>query len=99
MRRGPLPRKAANRLKIALVGGRDRRRDRRDHAHDLPLRRDSWRFRLDSSDQLEVAGIRHVSHAQIMEVMGGDIGRNVFFIPLAERKKQLKNSLGASPPP
>jgi len=50
----------------------------------------SWRFRLESSDQLEIAGISHVSHAQIMEVMGGDIGRNVFFIPLAERKKQLE---------
>lgn len=90
VRRGPLPKKAANRLKIALavcavaamIGG-------------ITLMvygygAHSWRFRLESSDQLEVSGIRHVSRGQIIEVMGGDIGRNVFFIPLAERKKQLE---------
>jgi len=50
----------------------------------------SWRFRIDSSDQIEVAGAAHVAHAQIMEVMGGDIGRNIFFVPLAQRKQQLE---------
>jgi cell division protein FtsQ len=50
----------------------------------------SWRFRIDSSDQIEVAGAEHVPHAQIMEVMGGDIGRNIFFVPLAQRKQQLE---------
>jgi cell division protein FtsQ len=50
----------------------------------------NWRFRIDSSDQIEVAGAQHVPHAQIMEVMGGDIGRNIFFIPLAHRKQQLE---------
>ncbi len=50
----------------------------------------SWRFRINSSDQIEVAGAEHVAHAQIMEVMGGDIGRNIFFVPLAQRKQQLE---------
>ena len=50
----------------------------------------SWRFRIDSSDQIEVVGAQHVPRAQIMEVMGGDIGRNVNFVPLAERKHQLE---------
>jgi cell division protein FtsQ len=50
----------------------------------------SWRFRIDSSDQIEVRGALHVAHAQIMEVMGGDIGRNIFFVPLAQRKQQLE---------
>ena len=50
----------------------------------------SWRFRIDSSDQIEIAGAQHVTHAQIMEVMGGDIGRNIFFVPLAQRKLQLE---------
>lgn len=50
----------------------------------------SWRFRIDSSDQIEVAGAEHVAHAQIMEVMGSDIGRNIFFIPLAQRQQQLE---------
>jgi cell division protein FtsQ len=50
----------------------------------------SWRFRIDSSDQIEIKGGPHVTHAQIMEVMGGDIGRNIFFVPLAQRKLQLE---------
>lgn len=50
----------------------------------------SWRFRIESSDQIEIKGAQHVPKAQIMDVMGGDIGRNVFFVPLAERKKQLE---------
>jgi len=50
----------------------------------------SWRFRVDSSDQIEVSGAEHVAHAHIMEVMGEDIGRNIFFVPLAQRKLQLE---------
>jgi cell division protein FtsQ len=50
----------------------------------------SWRFRLNSSDDIDMAGLSNVTRAQIMEVMGGDIGRNVFFIPLDERQKQLQ---------
>src|SRR5208283_4825605 len=83
VRRGSLPQKTANRLiwagsalvALAILG-----------AAGLVLYRygkHSWRFRVDSSDQIEVAGAEHVAHAQIMEVMGGDIGRNIFFVPLA----------------
>ena len=50
----------------------------------------SWRFRIDSSDQIEVLGGQHVTRAQIMDVMGGDIGRNIFFVPLAQRQQQLQ---------
>ena len=50
----------------------------------------SWRFRINSSDDIEIAGLHNVSHSQIMEVLGGDIGRNIFFVPLEERKKQLE---------
>jgi len=50
----------------------------------------SWRFRMDSSDNLEIGGIQNVTRAQVMEVYGADIGRNVFFIPLAERRKKLE---------
>jgi cell division protein FtsQ len=90
VRRGSLPQKTANRLKwvalalvvLAILG-----------AAGLGLYRygkHSWRFRIDSSDQIEVSGAQHVAHAQIMEVMGGDIGRNIFFVPLAQRKQQLE---------
>ena len=50
----------------------------------------SWRFRIDSSDNIEVVGIDNVSKAQIMEVMGADIGRNIFFIPLSQQQVQLE---------
>lgn len=50
----------------------------------------SWRFRVESGDDIQITGNQHVSRAQIMRVMGGDIGRNVFFIPLDERKQKLE---------
>jgi len=90
VRRGSLPKKTANRLiwvalalvAFALLG-----------AAGLGLYsygERSWRFRVDSSDQIEVSGAEHVAHAHIMEVMGEDIGRNIFFVPLAQRKLQLE---------
>lgn len=90
VRRGPLPKKAANRLKIALISiagfvvfATVALTLYRYGAH-------SWRFRIDSSDQIEIAGLHNVTRSQVMEVMGADIGRNVFFVPLDERKKQLE---------
>jgi cell division protein FtsQ len=90
VRRGSLPQKTANRLKwvalalvaLAILGA--------GGAGLYDYGKHSWRFRVDSSDQIEVSGALHVAHAQIMEVMGGDIGRNIFFVPLAQRKQQLE---------
>jgi cell division protein FtsQ len=90
VRRGSLPPKTANRLKwvavalvaLAILGAAG--------AGLYDYGKHSWRFRIDSSDQIEVSGALHVAHAQIMEVMGGDIGRNIFFVPLAQRKQQLE---------
>jgi len=50
----------------------------------------SWRFRIESSDDIQITGLSNVTRAQVIEVMGGDIGRNVFYVPLAQRKKQLE---------
>src|SRR5438105_7330790 len=50
----------------------------------------SWRFRVDSSDHIEITGLENVTRSQVMEVIGGDIGRNIFFVPMAQRKKQLE---------
>src|SRR6202021_3340078 len=50
----------------------------------------SWRFRVNSSDDIEITGTENVAKAQIMEVMGADIGRNIFFVPLAQQKAQLE---------
>jgi len=50
----------------------------------------SWRFRVESSDDIQITGVANVTRAQVLEVMGGDIGRNIFFIPLAQRQAQLE---------
>jgi cell division protein FtsQ len=90
VRRGPLPKKTATGLKwsalalvmLAILGFAG--------AQLYRYGKHNWRFRIDSSDQIEVVGAQHVPHGQIMEVMGGDIGRNIFFVPLDHRKQQLE---------
>ncbi len=91
VRRGPLPsKKAANRVKIALivcmalaVAGVVWGMLYRYGTH-------SWRFELDSSDNIEVSGNDHVSRSEITHVFGGDISRNIFAVPLDDRKRQLE---------
>lgn len=48
------------------------------------------RFRIAGADNIQAAGLSEVSRAEILPVFGEDIGRNVFFVPLAERRKQLE---------
>ncbi len=90
VRRGALPRKTAGRVKLAfqlvvavmLVA-----------LLWTALTRyatQSWRFRLDSSDNIAIAGTNNVSRSQVLEVMASDIDRNIFFVPLEQRKKQLE---------
>jgi cell division protein FtsQ len=89
-RRGPLPKKAVSGLKwtaivlfalcLASVAG----------GAIYQYGEHNWRFRIESSDDIEISGTHNVPHAQVMEVLGGDIGRNIFFIPLTERKAQLE---------
>ena len=90
VRRSPLPKKTATRLLwvalAILVAGIGAIAATMLHHYGER----SWRFRLDSSDNIELAGLSNVTRSQIMEVMGGDIGRNVFFIPLDQRQKQLE---------
>jgi cell division protein FtsQ len=90
VRRSPLPKKTAARLLwvalAILVAGLGAIAATMLHHYGER----SWRFRLDSSDNIELAGLSNVTRPQIMEVMGGDIGRNVFFIPLDQRQKQLE---------
>jgi cell division protein FtsQ len=91
VRRGALPRKAADRIKLLLiallalgVAG----------LVALMLYRygtQSWRFRVDSSDNIEIAGNRNVTRGQILEVLGADIDRNIFHVSLDEQKKLLES--------
>jgi cell division protein FtsQ len=90
VRRNAIPKKAASQLKIAGViaamvvacGGLS--------AWAYGYGMTSWRFRIHSSDAVEITGVKNASRAHVMEVAGADIGRNVFFVPLDERKKQLE---------
>ncbi len=53
------------------------------------LERDS-RFRIAGTGNIEAAGLAQVSRAELLPVFGEDIGKNIFFIHLSERRKQLE---------
>ncbi len=89
-RRSSLPPKTANRLLWAGVAAAVLCLAGLAAASLYHYGEKSWRFRVESSDDLEVTGMENVTKAQIMEVLGADIGRNIFFIPLAQQKAQLE---------
>jgi len=90
VRRGPLPKKTAARLLWAIAAIAVAALGAVGAAALYHYGEHSWRFRLQSSDDIEMAGLTNVTRTQIMEVMGGDIGRNVFYILLDQRQKQLE---------
>jgi cell division protein FtsQ len=53
------------------------------------LERDA-RFRIAGAGNIQAAGLTEVSRSQMLPVFGEDIGRNVFFVPIAERRKELE---------
>jgi len=89
-RRSSLPKKTANRLLWAIMAAGGVCVTALAVAWLYHYGERSWRFRVDSSNNIEVTGMQNVTKAQIMEVMGADIGRNIFFIPLAQQKAQLE---------
>ncbi len=90
VRRGALPRKTASRVQAVLVlllvlaalGGASY------EAHNFAMH--SWRFRVRSDNDIELAGAAPNSRAQVLEKMHEVVGRNVFQISLAERKQALE---------
>jgi cell division protein FtsQ len=90
VRRSAIPKKAASQLRIAgtiaavvvVCGGLT--------AWAYSYGMTSWRFRIQSSDSVEITGVKNASRAHVMEVAGADIGRNIFYVPLDDRKKQLE---------
>jgi cell division protein FtsQ len=48
------------------------------------------RFRIAGASHIQAAGLTEVSRAQMLPVFGEDIGRNIFFVPLSERRRQLE---------
>lgn len=47
-------------------------------------------FRIDSSAQIQSVGNVEFSRAQLLQVFGSDIGRNIFYVPLAKREAALE---------
>jgi cell division protein FtsQ len=90
VRRGSLPRKAATGLTWGLLALVVVFASSAGVAALYHYGERSWRFRIESSDDIEIAGLQNVTRYQIMEVMGGDIGRNIFFVPLTTRKQALE---------
>ena len=48
------------------------------------------RFRIAGSSNIEATGLTEVSRKQMLPVFGEDIGRNIFFVPLGERRHALE---------
>jgi cell division protein FtsQ len=48
------------------------------------------RFRIAGTSNIQATGLGQVSRSEMLPVFGEDIGRNIFFVPLAERRKQLE---------
>jgi cell division protein FtsQ len=48
------------------------------------------RFRIGGSSNIQAAGLAELSRTDLMPVFGEDIGRNIFFVPLKERRRQLE---------
>src|SRR5260370_11992677 len=90
VRRGPITKKTANQLKttvmlavlVALFGCLGWAA----HAYGTQ----TSRFRIESSDSIAIAGVHNASRAQVMDVVGSDLGRNVFLVPLQERKQKFE---------
>jgi cell division protein FtsQ len=90
VRRGPLPKKTAHRLLWTLAALAIAGLATIAAGAIYRYSEHSWRFRIDSSEDIEISGTHNVSHAQVLDIFGGDIGRNIFFVPLAQRKAQLE---------
>jgi cell division protein FtsQ len=90
VRRGPLPKKTANRLKIgllaALVAGSVAGVLFAVHHYATT----SWRFQIESSDSIQISGNENVTRDEVLAVFGEDISRNIFKVSLDGRKQKLE---------
>ena len=48
------------------------------------------RFRIDTAASIQTLGNSQLTREDLLSVFGSDIGRNVFFIPLTERRSELE---------
>ena len=47
-------------------------------------------FRIPDATSIQSTGLSEVNRTEVLPVFGEDIGRNIFFVPLSERRKQLE---------
>jgi cell division protein FtsQ len=47
-------------------------------------------FRIPGASSIQSTGLGEVNRTEVLPVFGEDIGRNIFFVPLSERRKQLE---------
>ncbi len=48
------------------------------------------RFRIATTGNIQATGLAEVRRSDMLSIFGEDIGRNIFFVPLAQRRKQLE---------
>jgi cell division protein FtsQ len=49
------------------------------------------RFRVDTAASIQTMGNSQLTREDLLSVFGSDIGRNVFFVPLSERRSELEH--------
>lgn len=47
-------------------------------------------FRIPGASSIESTGLSEVNRTDVLPVFGSDIGRNIFFVPLQQRRKELE---------
>ena len=47
-------------------------------------------FRIAGASDIQSTGLSEVNRAEVLPIFGEDIGRNIFFVPLSDRRKQLE---------
>ena len=57
------------------------------------------RFRIDSSASIQTFGNSQLSRDDLLSVFGSDIGRNLFFVPLSQRRIALEQIPWVGRPP
>jgi cell division protein FtsQ len=90
VRRGPLAKKTANRLKVVLVALASVGVLVVCASVLYNYGEHSWRFRIRSASNIDVVGTQTVSRRQVMEAFAADLGRNIFSVPLEERRRRLE---------
>ncbi len=95
VRRGPIPKKTANTLKTILLWSFGILCVTAVVLGVYYYLTTSWRFRLESSDAIQVSGNENVTRDEIVGVFAdeGDIARNVFKVPLEDRKRKLEETI------